>query len=301
MPTPQQIFIGLIALIFLAVILFVIISVMRSEDEATKAEVKDLKGAFRDVLGLRIISWSLAIMLILATLILGFAMGIAVISKNADHIEKSLEVIRWVFSSILPLLGTWVGTVIAFYFSKENFKAANDATRDLVKLAGGKLSEVKVADVMIKSSEIVDPVKVPDGKLEKVKLKTIKDAFSREFKPGKAVTRVLFVNDLGSCIGILHQSTWFEFQVIANDLDLDQDLIGDNKKMTLRSKPGTSFEDAVTKSIAFVSVHGTLADAKAAMESKPLSQDVIVTQSGASDEPMMGWISNIIISREQHA
>jgi hypothetical protein len=34
-----------------------------------------------------------------------------------------------VFNTLVPLFGTWVGTVIAFYFAKENFSAATQSTR----------------------------------------------------------------------------------------------------------------------------------------------------------------------------
>src|SRR5713226_1358319 len=38
-----------------------------------------------------------------------------------------------VLNSVLPLLGTWVGTILAYYFSKENFEAATKSVTELAK------------------------------------------------------------------------------------------------------------------------------------------------------------------------
>src|ERR1700730_8315375 len=38
-----------------------------------------------------------------------------------------------VMNSVLPLLGTWVGTILAYYFSKENFEAATQSVTALAK------------------------------------------------------------------------------------------------------------------------------------------------------------------------
>ena len=37
------------------------------------------------------------------------------------------EAAAQVFSGVLPLYGTWVGTLLAFYFAKENFESAREA------------------------------------------------------------------------------------------------------------------------------------------------------------------------------
>src|SRR5262245_15336751 len=33
---------------------------------------------------------------------------------------------------LLPVIGTWIGTVLAFYFTKENFEAANRSVQSMV-------------------------------------------------------------------------------------------------------------------------------------------------------------------------
>jgi hypothetical protein len=62
------------------------------------------------------------------------------------------------------------------------------------------------------------------------------------------------------------------------------------------------------KAFAYVALSGTLADAKAEMEKVPGTQDVIVTEDGKPDKPVIGWLTNVDITRnmnvrgdEQHA
>lgn len=38
---------------------------------------------------------------------------------------------RLVFTTVVPLFATWVGTVLAFYFAKDNFQAATDSVMRL--------------------------------------------------------------------------------------------------------------------------------------------------------------------------
>jgi hypothetical protein len=61
------------------------------------------------------------------------------------------ETSRLVFSSVLPLLGTWVGTVLAFYFARENLAAATEST---LRLAGLETT-TPVTNVMIRESEFI--------------------------------------------------------------------------------------------------------------------------------------------------
>jgi hypothetical protein len=47
-------------------------------------------------------------------------------SNNPDQIDK-------VFSALVPLFGTWAGTILAFYFARENFDSANQSVQRLVR------------------------------------------------------------------------------------------------------------------------------------------------------------------------
>jgi len=61
--------------------------------------------------------------------------GLVVLAATIICLDKASA--KEVFNSLLPMFGTWVGTLLAFYFSKDNFEAA---TRSVTNMAG-KISE----------------------------------------------------------------------------------------------------------------------------------------------------------------
>src|SRR4051812_10658430 len=73
--------------------------------------------------------------------------AIAILAAGKERPETS----RLVFSSVLPLLGTWVGTVLAFYFARENLEAATEST---LALAGRETAQ-PVAAVMIRERDFI--------------------------------------------------------------------------------------------------------------------------------------------------
>src|SRR5712691_1865567 len=60
--------------------------------------------------------------------------------------KDALEAAKYVFAAVLPLLGTWVGTVLAHYFQKENLAAATQSISDLASKVAGtdKLQSILV-------------------------------------------------------------------------------------------------------------------------------------------------------------
>jgi hypothetical protein len=60
------------------------------------------------------------------------------------------------FNLMLPLISTWVGTILAFYFGKENFEAASRNYKEIIdKLSPEILDDVTVRQVMTDRDSIV--------------------------------------------------------------------------------------------------------------------------------------------------
>src|SRR5436305_2257960 len=81
------------------------------------------------------------------------------------------ETSRLVFSSVLPLLGTWVGTVLAFYFARDNLEAATQSTLQLAGIETG----TPVTRVMIRESDWVAYDVGAAEQLEDVPLAAVRD------------------------------------------------------------------------------------------------------------------------------
>lgn len=79
----------------------------------------------RDRIAICMIYGSLLFLLVLA------AMAILVVAIYDKDALK--EISQNVFNGLLPLFGAWVGAVLAFYFSKDNFQTASESVRDTVR------------------------------------------------------------------------------------------------------------------------------------------------------------------------
>ncbi len=87
------------------------------------------------------------------TFLLGFtAIMVALLSDEPD--KERFVYVKDILTIILPLVGTWVGTVLAFYFSRENFVAAAKQTADLVRqlTPEQRLQSIAVTEVMLDMS-----------------------------------------------------------------------------------------------------------------------------------------------------
>lgn len=88
------------------------------------------------------------------TVILG-VVGLTMAFRLTEETAK-IQSLQYVFTALLPLWGTWMGTVMAFYFSKENFLAASQSVQRLVEqiTPNQRLEATKCVKVMIPVDKI---------------------------------------------------------------------------------------------------------------------------------------------------
>ena len=60
-------------------------------------------------------------------------------------------------------------------------------------------------------------------------------------------------------------------------------------------------KEMFVKTAAFIGRTGTLATTKALMKATPNCYDVFVTQNGGRDEPILGWITDLIVEDSEPA
>jgi hypothetical protein len=206
---------------------------------------------------------------------------IAIAAAGNDRAETS----RLVFSAVLPLLGTWVGTVLAFYFARENFEAATEST---IALAGLETA-TPVTRVMIRESDVVAYDLGTGERVEDVPLGAVRDKM-RELVPP---SRRLPIRDAsGAVLYVIHDSTLTAYAESQGQTTTTLDkTLGD-----LLSQPG--FRELV-EAIGFVSEKATVADARAVMASIKNCNDVFVTSSGKRDERAIGWLTNTLLAGVQ--
>jgi hypothetical protein len=257
-------------------------------------------------------------------LLVGALLSIAELSTSNLHASDLAEK---TFNVILPVLAGWVGTVLAFYFSAQSMERAS-ASLDKAIASGSPADGKTASEIMVPRGQIKELIDLDkEGeKADELNLSVLRGRFTGpsggELKPPAAtatpagetppaapaaigspppspapddtqrspqvpavpVTRLIFVN--GAVFRyVLHISTLNAFLVKrASD-------VATLTFETLRSDPDMLRQ--ISRLVVFVSAATTLKDVKVALDRVPGAQDVIVTATGNSSDPMLGWISNV--------
>lgn len=189
-----------------------------------------------------------------------------------------------VMSAVLPLMGSWVGTVLAFYFSKDNFAAA---TRSVAEMAKQFTSQEKLESTLARDKMI------PRDKmfiLRSPETAKLKDILS-DLKAANKGARIPFLQTNDYPRYIIHRSVIVQFladKAMAGELNL-----GD---LTLENLlDDAEMKTKIHQGFATVKEDATLADVKKEMDKNRDCQDAFVTKTGTKDEPILGWITNGII------
>jgi hypothetical protein len=252
---------------------------------------------FRAKLGSRVVLWAAVAVTVLGALILIGAI-VAQFHGDNDAVSRASQLL---LSSLLPLFGTWVGTVLAFFYSKENFEAANKGTLDLVRIVSRRLSSTPVADKMMPRSSIISEAIAPGKSIGDLKIATIEARFGTIGANGRRISRLLIMDSSDLCLAILHRSVYTEMLIgglrEAQPINPATDTLAPLLSKPYGERAGTTYDEFIRRTIAFIGQDKTVADAKAAMEQVPDCQDVIVTATGNTKEPVVGWLSNVDISR----
>lgn len=243
----------------------------------------------RDDMARAVIGLGIGGTVVMAVVIVASAIGL----PEAEFQKRT----QMVLTTILPLLGTWVGTVLAFYFSRENFEAASRSVERMVELsAEERLREVPVQDEM-KPYPDFDHVTLkaddPDGR------GVLLADLGKRYK-GK-ISRVPVLTAARTLFCIVHGSAFDKFIAkksltggAADALDLSAatlaDLVAD-----------ADLKPIVTGMTAFIEPTANLAEAKSKMEATPGCQDVFVTSDGQSGGRVVGWLTNRRIARRSRA
>ena len=207
--------------------------------------------------------------------------GVAILAADDRSATSQL-----VFTAVLPLLGTWVGTVLAFYFARENLAAATDSA---LALQGRAEMTTPVTSVMIPAAQWVAYDLGTTDTPETIELAKL-HAKMREITPP---SRRLPVRDAsGAVLYVIHDSTLTAFaeSVGQTTSSLDKtvgDLLANDE-----------FKEFVT-AMGFVSEKATVSEAREEMGSIKYCNDVFVTPTGKREDRAVGWLTNTLLAGVQ--
>ena len=212
------------------------------------------------------------------------AVGVIAISwvaiGTADATDRA-DTATLVFSSVLPLLGTWVGTILAFYFARENLEAATASTISTIRLAGGLAPTTPVTEAMIPRARITAKVVQAEADAPNVTLAELQTQMNNAKH-----RRIPILDSSDVVLYVVHDSTIAAFA--ASQAMRVEDLVNETMAQLLASPVFKGLVEA----IGSVGPSATIADARAAMRSVQDCNDVFVTQQGKRKDPALGWLTN---------
>ena len=227
----------------------------------------------------------IAILMTLIVVSATVVVAIIAISKG-----DKLEGVDFIAKTLLPLWGTWIGTILAFYFSRENFEAASKSYQNIIKslTPDEKMAAMKVNDVMIPVDRIVFLI-YPDDKDKKLMDDILKDG---RFQ---AYNRYAVLNTNHTVYKMIHRSMVDRFiseQVVSGKTP------DEIKLLTLNDLLNTTLDEiknTLENSFQIIKKSSTLLEAKQSMDEKKECLDVFVTENGSKDEPVLGLVTNNLI------
>ncbi|MER9565035.1 hypothetical protein [Mesorhizobium sp. M0571] len=217
---------------------------------------------------------TLAITALSALLIIVFWQLGTVPGSNVIH-DKLDTILMSIFTATLPVFATWVGTVLAFYFTNESFKQASEAAL----LAANPPN----AHQAFASSRMVTYEKIAKIEADRAGVRTtlMSDVFSRF---NDQTTRVIVFDKARSPVFVIRRKN-----IPADWIDEAGKLKAEAVTIDDYLKVGNNAADAVQ--FGFVPQGASVEQALRALKDSQ-SDDLFVTATGQKTDPVIGWLTN---------
>lgn len=247
-------------------------------------------GIFQDRLAGKIV-W-------LSGLIIIGLVGVAAAVIFTGVADDRKETLQFVFTSIVPITGTWMGTVLAYYFSQANFESAAKNTRLNYESASNlnKIDGLAIKDVWIDFAAMDKFVRDDQATIEKI------ESFITDKKRG----RVPVFKSQAQIDYVIHKSTLYEYlqtaRVTQNGAErpaarTDSLALFEAAKMA----DGRTYGEFLRNAWIAAASGDTVAKIKAEMDRREDIQDAMVTDTGKRDGAVLGWITDAAIAAKLRA
>lgn len=220
-------------------------------------------------------------------------LGIVAIVFSVMYGDKAgiFDSVKDILTLLLPVIGAWVGTILAYYFSRDNFQAAAESSRemfkDVISSTKEKLKSIIAKNVMI-NIDAVDKL-ILDKKESEVFLK--KDIIKAILNK-KNRNRLPVLDPKMKAKYMIHRSIIDRFIVESIDKDLKSD------DLTLQDMLDDSeYKIMISDSFKTIKDTSNLLDAKNYIDDIEICLDIFVTKSGKADAVVIGWITNSMVTK----
>ena len=233
--------------------------------------------------------WIAIWMVIAGVALLAVVSGVAI--GFADEADRP-DMARLVFASAVPLLGTWVGAVLAFYFARENLQAATEsqraATESTISLVGRLAPTTPVTSIMIPIGRI-DPKEIAADEAAARTLPLVA-LYRRMRETRRSRVPIFDANDVA--MYVIHEPDIDKYAqasaVTAEDLPDDR---------TLENLLADAELQKAVMAFAAVGPDADVGAARAKLQADPTIKDIFVTVGGGVEHKALGWITQSDLAR----
>jgi hypothetical protein len=202
------------------------------------------------------------------------AIALVVIAVVSSRDDSDGKYVMGVFSSVVPVFATWVGAVIAFYFSSESFRIAAQA-------AGAQQT---TGD----NSALADPARmIPYEKITKIELPAGQNDGAVAGALGMDKVRALFGDTITRVM--VFDAKRHALYVLRKKLD-------DASAQTVADYLALGHNAVDAKSFRTLPWSATVADGVRTLKLYK-TFDIFLTDHGADDEPVRGWVPDDKIAK----
>ncbi|ELY3083638.1 hypothetical protein B9037_003015 [Klebsiella aerogenes] len=261
---------------------------MADNTPVTGSYISNQEFQARVAIGKHVLYFSLIIICLLGCI------SLIVVLSGSDTGQNKFGYVKDILTIILPLIGTWVGTVLAFYFSRENYAMAAQQAASLVSqlTPEQRLQSIPVFDVMIDmfSSTTLKLALPPGNNLSLINLKTnVIDLMEQGNR-----NRLPIIDASGKVLYIIHQSYIDKFLV-------KQPVGTQAINLTLNDLLNDKALSKIFQTFAIVGKNARLIVVKNLLDGNPDCSDAFVTEDGTSGSKAVGWITNVIVQEKSTA
>lgn len=231
--------------------------------------------------------WAMLVIVILGILMLLITGYHAVIANDKDARAQFIETGKYIFAAIVPVVAAWVGTVMAFYFGKENFKAATDSVSQIARqfTSQDKLGQTQVEQIGKAIGDVAPLQLDASDTIETIPLDTLSGKMTAKAPPFE---RLPVLKSDGAPLMVVHRSILNDFLLTKKETEPDKKTAEFKLSDLVAAYPWLTEDSFVT-----VAPVASAADAKTKMALHKGCADVLVTQDGTAATPVTRWITNV--------
>ena len=225
----------------------------------------------------------IAIVMVTVGILIIIGFGILVFFSVYSSNAKDEDAAKWVFNATIPLVASWIGTVLAFYFGRENFESATDR---ILQFSRESLDDIYVERMMISKKTMLNLIYKDEKTLNLAEENLPKLEDILKFYKSNGKDRVPILDENSYPLYVVHITTLGQEK---NTLSFKQFLeLPKNEKLYGYNQD---------KGFVTVKPNTTLDEATKLMLKIPDCKDIFITEDGTNESEVLGWIPDSTATR----